>query len=150
MINEILSATKGVHGNTKVRVIIGNDQYYLESTLSHLRETYDGIGANEYQRLSRGTALPQIENDIFYMALKLAGEAGEVSEAVGKMIRDNEGELDDKWKDRIVSECGDVLWYIAQISRICGRRLGDVAQWNLDKLYDRLERDAIQGDGDER
>lgn len=148
MINQVLKDAAGMHGNTKVVIKVGG--HYYENTLSGLRKTYDGIGMNEYQRLSRGTALPNIDGDIFYMALKLAGESGEVAEAVGKMIRDNEGNLDDEWRNRILAEAGDVLWYIAQIVRICGEELGDVAQGNLDKLYSRYDRGVIHGDGDTR
>ena len=47
-------------------------------------------------------------------------------------------------------ELGDVLWYLTQICTELGLTLQEVASANVEKLYSRLERDQIHGEGDER
>jgi NTP pyrophosphatase (non-canonical NTP hydrolase) len=47
-------------------------------------------------------------------------------------------------------ELGDVLWYMAQIATELDLDLQDVADANLEKVFSRLERDKIKGDGDYR
>jgi hypothetical protein len=43
-----------------------------------------------------------------------------------------------------------VLWYVAQVCTELGLSMDEVAAYNIDKLYSRLERGTIRGDGDER
>ncbi len=47
-------------------------------------------------------------------------------------------------------ELGDVLWYGSNCCSELGLSMGDVAQGNIDKLFDRKDRGVIQGDGDDR
>ena len=47
-------------------------------------------------------------------------------------------------------ELGDVLWYLTQICTELDLSLDDVAGYNLEKLFSRLERGKIGGDGDNR
>ena len=47
-------------------------------------------------------------------------------------------------------ELGDVLWYVSNCCSELGLSMGDVAQGNIDKLFDRKDRGVIQGDGDDR
>ena len=90
-----------------------------------------------------------------YLGLKLAGEAGEVAENLGKAIRDDGfgsvmQELTGEREQKIKAELGDQLWYIAKIARSLGFTLGEIAYANLDKLYDRQERGVLHGSGDDR
>lgn len=98
---------------------------------------------------------------LIYCGLKLAGEAGEVAEKIGKAIRDDGlfvdhgpsldmHELTPERREAIMSEVADSLWYIASISRELGYSLSDVAQSNLDKLADRKARGVLGGSGDRR
>ena len=80
----------------------------------------------------------------------LTGEAGETADKVKKIIRDKKGEPTDEDRAAIVKELGDVLWYVASISRYLGVSLSEVAEKNIDKLEDRYQRNAIHGHGDER
>ncbi|MBI2439231.1 MAG: nucleoside triphosphate pyrophosphohydrolase family protein [Candidatus Moranbacteria bacterium] len=106
---------------------------------------------NEYQEQSRVTAkYPQVGNNFVYPTLGLSGEAGEVAEKIKKVIRDKNGIVDDNTKEEIKKELGDVLWYVAQLSAELQISLDDVAQSNLKKLYDRMERDVLHGEGDNR
>jgi len=105
----------------------------------------------EYQKKSRRTAIyPNLGNNFIYPTLGLAGEAGEVAEKIKKVLRDKEGKIDAATAEEIKKELGDVLWYIAQIATELGLSLEEVAQTNLKKLSDRLERGKISGNGDNR
>jgi NTP pyrophosphatase (non-canonical NTP hydrolase) len=105
----------------------------------------------EYQEKSRKTAkYPNIGSNFVYPTLGLAGESGEVAEKIKKVIRDKGGVVDDETKILIQKELGDVLWYVAQIATELDLSLDVVAEKNIEKLYDRMERDKIGGSGDNR
>ena len=53
----------------------------------------------EYQKQTRKTAIyPNKGNNFVYPVLGLAGETGEVAEKIKKILRDKEGNLDEKTK----------------------------------------------------
>lgn len=105
---------------------------------------------NEYQQASRRTwSLIKTDHAIVYPTLGLVNEAGEVAGKV-KIFRDRAGVISDADRDALKHELGDVLWYLAQICTELDITLEDVASANLTKLYDRLDRGAIGGDGDNR
>jgi len=105
----------------------------------------------EYQKKSRVTAkYPSFGAGYIYPALGLTGEAGEVAEKIKKVIRDKGGVVDDESKEMIEKELGDVLWYVTQLATELGLELNSIAEKNIEKLYSRLERGKINGDGDNR
>lgn len=105
----------------------------------------------EYQQLARRTAIyPNRGSNIIYAALGLAGESGEVSGKVKKVIRDKGGVLDERSRQELAQELGDVLWYIATMADEIGVPLERIAAENLDKLLSRLERGVLKGSGDNR
>jgi NTP pyrophosphatase (non-canonical NTP hydrolase) len=96
---------------------------------------------------------------LWYYGLGVAGEAGEVADAIKKLYReckldteslDPAGDLDDDVKRGLIKEVGDVLWYAATIARMLGVRLSDVAEANIKKLESRLARGTMFGSGDNR
>ena len=108
---------------------------------------------NNYQTNASRTAFyPRVfkNQGLYYTALGLVGEAGEVANKVKKVMRDNNGNLEEKAKAEIFDELGDVLWYCATIADEIGVNLEDVAGNNLIKLADRLKRGKIKGSGDKR
>jgi NTP pyrophosphatase (non-canonical NTP hydrolase) len=105
----------------------------------------------DYQKLSRKTAIyPNKDKNFIYPTLGLAGESGEVAEKIKKVIRDNNGVVDDKRKEELKKELGDVLWYLSQIATELNLSLEEVALFNIEKLSSRLERGKISGSGDNR
>ena len=105
----------------------------------------------EYQKKSRRTALyPYLDRNFIYPALGLCGEAGEVAEKVKKIMRDENGIVTEEKKQEIQKELGDVLWYVAQLATEFDLQMEDVAANNISKLFSRLERNQIHGDGDNR
>jgi len=106
----------------------------------------------EYQKKSIASDTHTVINDskIAYYALGLVDEAGEVAGKVKKLYRDHDGKLTEEYKKEIAKELGDVIWYISQICTKLDLKLDKVAQLNLDKLEDRMKRNAIKGNGDNR
>ncbi len=106
---------------------------------------------DDYQTKSRKTAkYPAIGHPVIYPALGLVNEAGEVAGKIKKIFRDKGGEISEETRSALKAELGDVLWYVAQLCTELGLSLDEVAAYNLEKLYDRLERGKIRGEGDNR
>ncbi len=104
-----------------------------------------------YQRESRKTwSLIHTDHAIVYPTLGLANEAGEVAGKVKKIFRDRNGVISDADREALKGELGDVLWYLTQICTELDLTLEEVAEANLTKLFSRLERGVIGGEGDKR
>lgn len=106
---------------------------------------------NTYQRESRKTwSLVHTDHAIVYPTLGLVNEAGEVAGKIKKIFRDKDGVIGEADRQALKSELGDVLWYLTQICTELDLTLAEVAEANLEKLFSRLERGAIRGEGDVR
>ncbi|HSH04322.1 MAG TPA: nucleoside triphosphate pyrophosphohydrolase family protein [Anaerolineae bacterium] len=106
---------------------------------------------NNYQKQSRKTwQLVHTDHPIVYPTLGLVNEAGELAGKVKKIFRDKDGHISDADRDALKHELGDVLWYLAQIATELDLTLDEIATANLTKLFDRLDRGVISGDGDHR
>jgi len=105
---------------------------------------------DDYQAAAARTAVYPDSIRIFYPALGLAGEAGEVANKVKKIFRDDDGHVTGERRTQIAKELGDVLWYIAALCVDLGLNMGDVARGNIAILAARRQRGTIHGDGDER
>ncbi|HQV95416.1 MAG TPA: nucleoside triphosphate pyrophosphohydrolase family protein [Anaerolineales bacterium] len=105
----------------------------------------------DYQTKSRGTAkYPVIGHGVIYPTLGLVNEAGEVAGKIKKVFRDKDGEISAETREALKAELGDVLWYISQVATELDLSLDEIAEANIAKLLDRLERGKIKGDGDNR
>jgi NTP pyrophosphatase (non-canonical NTP hydrolase) len=106
---------------------------------------------DDYQKQSRKTwNLVHTDHQIVYPTLGLTNEAGEVAGKVKKIFRDKNGVIGEEDRQALKGELGDVLWYLAQICTELDLSLEEVAQANLEKLFSRLERGQIHGEGDHR
>ena len=104
-----------------------------------------------YQEDSRKTwNLVRTDHPIVYPTLGLTNEAGEVAGKIKKIFRDRGGEVSEDDRNALKEELGDVLWYLTQICTELDLSLEEVAEKNISKLFSRLERGTIQGDGDYR
>jgi NTP pyrophosphatase (non-canonical NTP hydrolase) len=104
-----------------------------------------------YQRESRKTwGVIPMDHPIVYPTLGLANEAGEVAGKIKKIFRDRAGVISEEDRQALKYELGDVLWYLTQICSELNLTLEEVAAANLEKLFSRLERGQIRGDGDRR
>ena len=106
-----------------------------------------------YQQLCTETQIYPREHAVFYPALGLAGEAGEVANKIKKIMRDRKGDVNNlpgEVKDEITSELGDCLWYISALATHLGIGLDGVVVENIRKLQKRKEKGTIHGSGDKR
>ena len=136
------------------------DAKELEKKISRKLKMYGRVAdpkkkmtLNEYQALCLSTseALGVNEDDRFIIAsMGVAGEAGEVVEKVKKLLRDYNGVMTDDFKEKLVGEIGDVMWYCAVLTDEVGYDLCTVSHKNIDKTLSRLERGVIAGNGDNR
>src|SRR5687767_12356951 len=99
---------------------------------------------NDYQIRSRNSArYPIIGHPVIYPKLGLVNEAGEVAGKIKKVFRDKDGEISAETRDALKAELGDVLWYLAQVATELELSLDEIAEANIAKLKDRLERGKI-------
>ena len=106
-----------------------------------------------YQQLCTETQIYPREHAVFYPALGLAGEAGEVANKIKKIMRDRKCDVNNlpgEVKDEIASELGDCLWYISALATDLGIGLDGVVVENIRKLQKRKEKGTIHGSGDKR
>lgn len=82
--------------------------------------------------------------------LGIAGEAGEVTDKIKKIIRDKGGYASEEDRAEIAKELGDVLWYVANVARYLDISLSEIAEGNIDKLSSRKKRNKLHGEGDDR
>ena len=118
---------------------------------------------NEYQERAMSTCMDSSHN-YTYMAEGLVAEVGEFLGKVAKGIRkgyvtiqDNQLKVyEDKCTDEmekefckgLLSELGDVLWFVAGLARELGVSLDTIAVLNLNKLSSRKVNGTIDGNGD--
>jgi len=70
-----------------------------------------------------------------YLALGLAGEAGEIADLVKKVLRDGEG----AWSpERVAGELGDVIYYWSALCAAVGCTPGDVLAASRTKIEARI------------
>ena len=105
---------------------------------------------DRYQMQTHETAIYPPHLALGYLALGLAGEAGEVANKIKKIYRDTHGTITPDAQAAIQKELGDVLWYAAELATLLGLRLSEAAQGNLDVLADRQRRGVLGGSGDAR
>ncbi len=106
---------------------------------------------NDYQEETNKTAIyPDKGNNVIYPILGLAGETGEVADKVKKIWRDKNNIISEEDKLEIKKEMGDILWYLSQLATELQIDFDDVASTNVLKIKSRLERNQINGAGDNR
>ena len=110
------------------------------------------MNLHEYRDFSRTTAiypesLTGAVPEIMYLALGLAGEAGEVANHVKKLYRDGD---DLVRRERLAGELGDVFWYLVRLTDALGLDPEQVMAANAAKLASRKDRGRLGGDGDTR
>ena len=106
---------------------------------------------NAYQTESRKTwGIVPMNHPIVYPTMGLVNEAGEVAGKIKKIFRDKKGQITEEDRQSLKKELGDVLWYLTQICTELDLTLEEVAEANITKLFSRLERGKLRGDGDNR
>lgn len=104
--------------------------------LEHLKVvTTDKLTANDYQRAAMRTAGEYETNydKLRNAAYGLNGEAGEVID----LLKKHEFQGHELPDEKLIDECGDVLWYCALLADALGFTLEQVMNRNIDKLRKR-------------
>jgi len=78
------------------------------------------------------------------------GESGQIQGKVKKIIRDAGGDINKKIIDNIVKSMTIQLEWIANMCNLLNINMSDVAEGNIDKLFDRKDRGVLTGSGDNR
>jgi len=103
---------------------------------------------DEYQIRARETAMyPNIDNNLNYTLIGLAGEVGEVMNIYKKMIRDHQGVMTEEMRTKLIDEMGDIHWYMAMAECEIKIKSSEVMKINLDKLRMRRESGTIHDIG---
>ena len=87
---------------------------------------------NQYQFSAMRTKNPDADL-VLNAALGLSGEAGEVADIIKKHYFQGHPFN----KEKLIDECGDVLWYITLMADALGITLEDIAVHNIEKLEKR-------------
>ncbi len=86
-----------------------------------------------------------------FLAIGIAGEAGEILEKLKKHIRKHGASpIPPDLKEQLKAEMGDVLWYLAELASALDLSLTEVAKTNIKKLNSRKKRGVLMGEGDNR
>jgi NTP pyrophosphatase (non-canonical NTP hydrolase) len=104
----------------------------------------------DYTKLTDQTAIyPEAgtgkDLELYYLALGLVSESGEVAGKIKKLIRDgklNQGDL--------AYELGDVFWYLVRLCEAIGYSPENIMEININKLLSRKQNGTISGNGDHR
>ena len=140
-----------VAGSNVGRLQVTGGAYHICLQVEARNSSMDMELFSTYQRESRKTwGVIDVNHPIVYPTLGLVNEAGEVAGKIKKIFRDKGGAIGDADREALKYELGDVLWYLTQICTELGLTLEDVAAANIEKLFSRLERGQIRGEGDAR
>lgn len=109
---------------------------------------------DEYTKRALATAQFDPSLGLIYPALGIAGESGEFVDKIKKEVRNNGrrfgSEMPEESRVALAKELGDILWYINQASQQLGYSLKQIASINIEKLEDRVKRNAVKSEGDNR
>lgn len=112
---------------------------------------------NEYQSRAAEFAvyrehMRDAQERLTYTTFGVVGESGEFADKMKKRLRGlSQGiEPTKRQTELLVSELGDVLWYIAAVAGELGLSLEDVAAFNLHKLENRVDLFTTDTDNPDR
>ena len=90
------------------------------------------LSLDDYQELAARTELDPEASDPLIPLLGLTGEVGALTAEFKKQRRAG-GEGYTGFDEAVVTELGDILWYLAALARRTGHGLGEIAERNLEK-----------------
>lgn len=89
---------------------------------------------NEYQELAARTMNEELlpNQTILHALHGMSAEVGEINSLYQKIYQGHKLDI-----DHVFSECGDLIWFIAELCTAYDRKLDDVMQNNIIKLQKR-------------
>jgi NTP pyrophosphatase (non-canonical NTP hydrolase) len=106
------------------------------------------ITIKEYQDFTPKTFILNQEVALDYLITGLSAEVGEVAGVYAKYLRKDYDGI--KCAELLTKEMGDCFYFLFQLANQIGVKVEDVLTANKIKLEDRLSRNVIQGNGDDR
>lgn len=91
---------------------------------------------DQYQEFAANTDLDPASTDPIVPLLGLAGEVGSLATEYKKWVRPG-GQSYVGFEQAVPTELGDILWYLATLTRRAGLTLSEIAHLNLSKTRDR-------------
>ena len=107
------------------------------------------MSMDDYQKRAQSFRAPDVppEERVF----GLLEEVGEIAAIYKRIFRgDWKNSTEDVAASKLFKELGDVLWYVSQVALDNGFSLSEIAVANINKLEDRLKRQTLIGEGDNR
>ena len=90
------------------------------------------MNIEDYKKFHKTTMVKDFSP--LYYSCGLGGEVGEVLNEIKKIHRDDDGILTPQRRENVVSELGDVMWYMIALSKKMDISLEEILQSNHDKL----------------
>ena len=84
------------------------------------------------------------KEELAYLALGLAGEAGEAVDCVKKVLRGLPAEWEEQQKLKCAKEIGDVFWYAVMLLQALGYNEEDILFWTTQKLEERKREGTLK------
>jgi NTP pyrophosphatase (non-canonical NTP hydrolase) len=97
------------------------------------------INTSPYEDFVQETAFFPKDQALLYLGTALAGEVGEVCNEIKKCCRDEKNVLTYARREKILDECGDVLWYLTALVSQLDSDLKTVMFHNMMKIVARRE-----------
>jgi NTP pyrophosphatase (non-canonical NTP hydrolase) len=126
---------------TDITKELGDVMWYVAAAANEINITVD--------ELSYAQFLPPQPNEFGYY-LALVSSAGRVAEHAKKSQRDDNGQVTDARRTKIIESLREVMRNINGLCMALNIEIEDVMHRNIEKLFDRRERNVISGEGDNR
>lgn len=126
----------------------GDKDVAMELALKHLyqnkRLTFDEYNSNARKTAVYPDAGSGNKMSLTYTILGLNGEAGEVAEVMKKQMRGQRFTTDKEFRESLMDELSDVLWYLAAVCRELNIPLSTIAKHNINKLQKRRDEGTLK------
>ena len=112
----------------------------------------------EYLEVVLQTYGPDMQDDVLFNMIGIAGEAGEIANMAQKAARGDFRAEDlsapevrePEQRQKLIEEMGGLLYFFTALAHFLGTDFEEIRRVNAAKLLARLERGTIRGDGDDR
>jgi NTP pyrophosphatase (non-canonical NTP hydrolase) len=130
----------------KVALEISDNQWYSSQLCKHLGVSFSEVN----QDLEPSPEREFSYDNILDHSIKLSVSAGEVLGVVKKVWRNDKGILSEEKKSKIIERVQQNQKHALSLASDLGYSFSDIAEMNYKKLQDRLKRNVICSEGDNR
>lgn len=160
-VGELIEKIQYGGSNDEIVKEMGDVLWYLVATLEDLGLGFIDAVKHFADLKSNEATFNDVQSHVIYYyendCIIISGDitelsiyAGKILEIGKKALRDNNGIVPDTKKKVVGKYCMLILQQLCIIAHVQGFNLGNVAQINIDKLFDRRDRGVLGGSGDAR